>query len=423
MKQLLQDARTGEMEVAEVPAPQLLQGCVLVRVVASLVSAGTERASAEFAGKSLLAKAKARPDLVRDVLAKLRRDGLASTVQTVRSRLDQPQSVGYSSAGVVIAVGDGVADINVGDFVACAGAGFAVHAEFACVPRMLVAKIPESDKVSFEEAAFGTVGAICLHGIRTAEVALGDTVAVIGLGLLGQITVQLLKAAGCHVFGMDPLRQRADLAIASGAESACAGAREFRDLCFQKTGGMGVDAVLITAETASSEPVNLAAELARDRAIVVAVGTVGMELQRKLYYEKELDFRISRSYGPGRYDTAYEHKGRDYPIGQVRWTETRNLAAFLQFIADGKLNLPSLITHRFPMEQATRAYDLITGSTGEPFLAALITYAAAESAPPVRDGVPSASQAGSRPSKPSKARRPHPRKEFCSRSLPQVPSV
>ncbi len=204
MKQLLQDARTGELKFAEVPAPQLLPGCVLVRVAASMVSAGTERASAEFAGKSLLAKAKARPDLVRDVLAKLRRDGLASTVQAVRSRLDQPQSVGYSSAGVVIAVGDGVIDINVGDRVACAGAGYAVHAEFACVPRMLVAKIHESGKISFEEAAFGTVGAICLHGIRTAEVALGDTVAVIGLGLLGQLTVQLLKAAGCRVFGMDP---------------------------------------------------------------------------------------------------------------------------------------------------------------------------------------------------------------------------
>ncbi len=366
------------MEVAEVPAPQLLPGCVLVRVAASMVSVGTERASAEFAGKSLLAKAKARPDLVRDVLAKLRRDGLASTVQAVRSRLDQPQSVGYSSAGVVIAVGDGVIDINVGDRVACAGAGYAVHAEFACVPRMLVAKIHESGKISFEEAAFGTVGAICLHGIRTAEVALGDTVAVIGLGLLGQLTVQLLKAAGCRVFGLDPLRQRADLAIASGAESACAGAREFRDLCFQKTGGVGVDSVLITAETASSEPVNLAAELARDRAIVVAVGTVGMELQRKLYYEKELDFRISRSYGPGRYDAAYEQKGRDYPIGQVRWTETRNLAAFLQFIADGKLNLPSLITHRFPMDQATRAYDLITGSVGEPFLGVLLTNVGVE---------------------------------------------
>jgi predicted dehydrogenase/threonine dehydrogenase-like Zn-dependent dehydrogenase len=383
MKQLLQDARTGELQIAEVPAPQLLPGCVLVRVAASLVSAGTERASAEFAGKSLLAKAKARPDLVRDVMAKLRRDGLASTLQAVRSRLDQPQSVGYSSAGEVVAVGDGVADINVGDSVACAGAGYAVHAEFACVPRLLVAKIPEgrdeSSRVSLEEAAFGTVGAICLHGIRTAEVTLGDTVAVIGLGLLGQITVQLLKAAGCRVFGIDLLRQRADLAIGSGAEAACTSTREFRDLCFQKTGGRGVDSVLITAETASSEPVNLAAELARDCAIVVAVGTVGMDLQRKLYYEKELDFRISRSYGPGRYDAAYEQKGRDYPIGQVRWTETRNLEAFLQFIAEGKLNLLSLITHRFPMEQAKRAYDLITGNTGEPFLAALITYAGAKS--------------------------------------------
>jgi len=197
MKQLLQDARTGELRVAEVPAPQLLPGCVLVRVVASLVSAGTERASAEFASKNLLAKAKARPDLVRDVLAKMRRDGLASTLQTVRSRLVQPQSVGYSSAGVVVAVGDGIADISVGDRVACAGAGYAVHAEFACVPRMLVAKISDgregssregSSKVFCEESAFGTVGAICLHGIRTAEVALGDTVAVIGLGLLGQIT-------------------------------------------------------------------------------------------------------------------------------------------------------------------------------------------------------------------------------------------
>jgi predicted dehydrogenase/threonine dehydrogenase-like Zn-dependent dehydrogenase len=383
MKQLLQDARTGELRVAEVPAPQLLPGCVLVRVAASLVSAGTERASTEFASKNLLAKAKARPDLVRDVLAKMRRDGLASTLQTVRSRLDQPQSLGYSSAGVVVAVGDGIADINVGDRVACAGAGFAVHAEFACVPRMLVAKIPETveaaSQVSYEEAAFGTVGAICLHGIRTAEVTLGDTVAVIGLGLLGQITVQLLQAAGCRVFGIDLLRQRADLAIGSGAEAACTGVREFRDLCSQKTGGVGMDSVLITAETPSSEPVNLAAELARDRAIVVAVGTVGMELQRKLYYEKELDFRISRSYGPGRYDAAYEQKGRDYPIGHVRWTETRNLEAFLQFIADGKLDLPSLITHRFPMEQAMRAHDLITGTTREFYLGTLITYADAES--------------------------------------------
>jgi len=383
MKQILQDARTGELKIADVPSPQLLPGCVLVRVAASLVSAGTERASAEFAGKNLLAKAKARPDLVRDVMAKMRRDGLSSTMQTVRSRLDQPQSVGYSSAGVVVAVGDGVADISVGDRVACAGAGYAVHAEFACVPRMLLAKIPEvADtglQVSFEEAAFGTLGAICLHGIRTADVALGETVAVIGLGLLGQITAQLLNAAGCRVFGMDLLPQRADLAIAGGVAVACTSARDFHDLCFQQTGGQGVDSVLITAETPSSEPVNLAAELARDRAVVVAVGTIGMELQRKLYYEKELDFRVSRSYGPGRYDVAYEQKGRDYPIGHVRWTETRNLEAFLQFIADGKLNLPSLITHRFPIEQAAQAYDLIMGNTREFFLGTLITYAGAES--------------------------------------------
>lgn len=383
MKQLLQDARTGDLTVTEVPAPQLLPGCVLVRTAASLVSAGTERASAEFARKNLLAKAKARPDLVRDVFAKLQRDGLAATLASVRSRLSQPQSVGYSSAGVVMAAGDGVSDIGAGDRVACAGAGYAVHADFACVPRLLVAKIPErrssdGQPVSFDEAAFGTVGAICLHGLRIAEVALGDTVAVIGLGLLGQITVQLLKAAGCRVLGMDLAEQRADLAIQSGADAACTSAHEFRDLCFQKTGGAGVDEVLITAETPSSEPVNLAAEVARDRAIVAAVGTVGMELQRKLYYEKELTFRVSRSYGPGRYDAAYEQKGRDYPIGHVRWTETRNLEAFLRLIADHKLDLKSLITHRFPIEQATRAYDLIMGRTGESFLGVLLTYTHAE---------------------------------------------
>jgi len=378
MKQLLQDARTGEVTVAEIPAPQLLPGCVLVRVAASLVSAGTERASSEFAGKNLLAKAKARPDLVRDVLAKLQRDGLSSTLRAVRSRLDQPQSVGYSSSGIVIAVGDGVTDIQVGDRVACAGAGCAVHAEIACVPRLLTAKVPET--VSFEEAAFGTVGAICLHGIRTSGATLGDTVAVIGLGLLGQITIQLLKAAGCRVFGMDLILQRAELAMRNGAEGASNSVDEFRNLCLHKTGAVGVDSVLITAETSESGPVNLAAELARDRAVVVAVGTVGMEIQRKLYYEKELDFRISRSYGPGRYDAAYEQKGRDYPIGHVRWTETRNMDAFLQLVAERKLDLTSLITHRFPLEQASRGYDVITGRTSEPFLGLLIQYAQPEAA-------------------------------------------
>lgn len=374
MKQLLQDARSGELKIAEVPPPQLLSGCVLVRVAASLVSAGTERAAAEFAGKSLVAKAKDRPDLVREVFAKVRRDGLLSAWNAVRSRLDQPQSVGYSSAGVVMEVGEGVTDTSVGDRVACAGAGYAVHAELACVPRLLLAKIPATSEVPFEEAAFGTVGAVCLHGMRTGEVTLGDTVAVIGLGLLGQVTVQLLRAAGCRVLGMDLVQWRADLAKENGAEEASTSAQEFRDICLQKTGGRGVDSVLITAETPSSEPVNLAAEVARDRAIVTAVGTVGMEIQRKHYYEKELDFRISRSYGPGRYDTAYEQKGRDYPIGHVRWTETRNLEAFLQLAAEQKLNLPKLITHRFPIDDARRAYDLITGRDGERFLGVMLSY-------------------------------------------------
>src|SRR5882757_942756 len=223
MKQILQDARTGEIAVAEVPTPQLLSGCVLVRVAASVVSAGTERASAEFAGKNLLQKAKSRPDLVREVVSKVRRDGLFSAWQSVRNRLNQPQAPGYSSAGTVIAVGDGVTDLQPGDRVACAGAGFALHAEVACVPRLLVGRIPArtpAEEVPFDEAAFATLGAVALHGIRTAEVKLGDVVAVIGLGLLGHLTTQLLKAAGCRVLGMDIDKSRAELATHLGADAA-----------------------------------------------------------------------------------------------------------------------------------------------------------------------------------------------------------
>ena len=379
MKQVLQHARTGEILVEEVPAPQLLPGCVLVRIAASVVSAGTERASAEFARKSLLQKAKSRPDLVREVISKVQRDGIFSAIQTVRSRLDQPQSPGYSSAGTVIAIGEGVNDLQPGDRVACAGAGFAVHAEIACVPRLLVARIPirslaAGDEVPFDEAAFATLGAVALHGIRTAEVRLGDSVAVIGLGLLGQLTAQLLKAAGCRVFGMDIDAARADLARNLGADIVASSTAIFRDLCSEASHGVGVDSVLITAETSSSDPVNLAGSIARDRAVVVAVGTVGMDIERKSYYEKELDFRISRSYGPGRYDTAYEQKGRDYPIGYVRWTETRNMEAFVQLLGDKKVNVGALITHRFPIDRAQSAYDLITGKSRAPFLGVVIEY-------------------------------------------------
>jgi predicted dehydrogenase/threonine dehydrogenase-like Zn-dependent dehydrogenase len=384
MKQILQHARTGEITVEEVPVPQLLSGCVLVRVAASVVSAGTERASAEFARKGLLQKARSRPDLVRDVIHKVQRDGILSALQTVRSRLDQPQNPGYSSAGTVTAVGEGVTDLHPGDRVACAGAGFAVHAEIASVPRLLVARIPARDsevlgEVPFDEAAFATLGAVALHGIRTAEAKLGDLVAVIGLGLLGQLTIQLLKAAGCRVLGFDIDPTRADLARQLGADATANSASQFQDLCLEISRGMGVDSVLIAAETPSSDPVNLAGAIARDRAIVVAVGTVGMEIERKTYYEKEINFRISRSYGPGRYDASYEQKGRDYPIGYVRWTETRNMEVFVQLLAEGKINIAPLITHRFPIERARNAYDLILGRStlgkpNESFLGVVIQY-------------------------------------------------
>ena len=384
MKQVLQHARTGEITVQDVPSPQLLPGCVLVRIAASVVSAGTERASSEFARKNLLQKAKSRPDLVRDVIRKVQRDGFFSAIDSVRSRLDQPQSTGYSSAGTVISIGDGVTDLHPGARVACAGAGIAVHAEIACVPRLLVARIPAlesgvANEVPFDEAAFATLGAVALHGIRTSGVRLGDLVSVIGLGLLGQLTVQLLRAAGCTVLGMDIDPSRVDLALRLGADAAASSASEFHNLCLEKSDGFGVDSVLVAAETPSSDPVNLAGTIARDRAVVVALGTVGMDIERKSYYEKELDFRISRSYGPGRYDSAYEQKGRDYPIGYVRWTETRNMEAFVRLLAEKKINIAPLITHRFPVERAQSAYELITGRTREPFLGVVIRYSDAGS--------------------------------------------
>ena len=386
MKQLLQHVSGGEVEVVDVPAPKLLAGCVLVRTAASLVSVGTERASSDFARKNLLQKASMRPDLVREVWNKMRRDGVASTIGAVRSRMDQPSTPGYSSAGTVVAVGEGITDIRPGDRDACAGAGHAVHAELACVPRLLLARIPlssDSDsEVSFEHAAAATVGAVALHGVRIADVKLGDIVGVIGLGLLGQLAVQILKAAGCRVVGMDIDPLRVDLALRLGADAAATSSAEFSVACREQSAGRGVDAVLISAQTASSDPVNLAAEVARDRAVIVAVGTVGMALERRIFYEKELDFRVSRSYGPGRYDSAYEQKGMDYPIGYVRWTETRNMDAFLQLLADSKVNVGALITHKFPIERAPLAYDLITGKSDDRFLGVLITY------PPATDETP-----------------------------------
>jgi predicted dehydrogenase/threonine dehydrogenase-like Zn-dependent dehydrogenase len=374
VKQVLQNARNGRIAVIDVPSPKVAAGCVLVRVAASLVSPGTERAASEFASKSLLQKARARPDLVRDVVEKIRRDGVVSATNAIRTRLDQPLALGYSSAGTVIGVGDGIRDIRCGDRVACAGAGYAVHAEVANVPRLLAARIPARSEILFEEAAFTTVGAVALHGIRTADVKLGDVVAVIGLGLLGQLTVQVLKAAGCRVIGLDLNAKRAALAQSLGADQACHSAEEFVALCLEESNRLGTDAVLVTAATPSSDPVNLAAKVARDRGIVVAVGTIGMDIERRHYYEKELEFRVSRSYGPGRYDAAYEQKGRDYPIGYVRWTETRNMEAFLQLLAERKVDVKSLITHRVPIERAEESYEIIQGRSTEDFLGVVIAY-------------------------------------------------
>lgn len=370
MKQVLQNLRTGETMVSDVPIPAPKPGAALVRTVASLVSAGTERMLVEFAGKSLLGKARSRPDLARQVLEKARREGLLTTLEAAFNRLDQPMPLGYSSAGVVVSLGEGLTGLNAGDRVACAGGGYAVHAEYAVVPRNLLTVLPPN--VDFDSAAFATLGAIALHGFRLAETQLGERVAVIGLGLLGLLATGIANAAGCRVLGIDIDPRRVNLAQAMGGkgvwrQEAEEAARVFSD-------GRGVDVVLICADTPSSDPVELAGRISRDRARVVAIGAVGQTLPRRVYYEKELFFVNSRSYGPGRYDKNYEEGGQDYPLGYVRWTEGRNLEAFVDLLADGRLDVKPLISHHFPIEQADEAYRLISGERQEPFLGVLLTY-------------------------------------------------
>jgi predicted dehydrogenase len=370
MKQVLQNLRTGATVVAEVPAPAPQAGEVLIHTAASLVSAGTERMLVDFAAKSLIGKARSRPDLVRQVIDKARREGILTTVEAAFSRLDQPMPLGYSAAGTVAALGPGVQGLRPGQRVACAGGGYAVHAEQVAVPRILVTPLP--DEVSFEQAAFTTLAAIALHGLRLAGTQLGEHVAVIGLGLLGLMAIQMAKAAGCRVLGVDVNPQRVALARQLGVQAVVRREAEESAAAFSR--GRGVDAVLICADTPSADPVTLAGAIARDRAKVVAVGAVGLQLPRKVYYEKELSFVNSRSYGPGRYDPAYEEDGHDYPPGYVRWTEGRNMQAVVELIADGRLDVQTLISHRFPVEQAPQAYELITGKGGEPFLGVLLTY-------------------------------------------------
>jgi predicted dehydrogenase/threonine dehydrogenase-like Zn-dependent dehydrogenase len=372
MKQVLQDFKSGKLTVADVPPPVVQQGRVLVRAAASLISAGTERMTVDMGRKSLLGKARERPDLVKQVIQKAKNEGLINTFNAVRSKLGSWAALGYSAAGIVAGVGEGVTEFQVGDRVACAGAGYASHAEALSVPKNLCVRLP--DEVSFEEGAFGTLGAIALQGVRLAEPTLSEAVVVIGLGLLGQITVQLLKANGCRVFGIDLDPQKIELARKIGADAGALNDDAVKRTVMDWTRGRGADAVLITAATSSNQPVELAGEISRLKGRVVAVGLVGMDVPRNLYYHHELTLKVSMSYGPGRYDPEYEERGHDYPFSYVRWTEGRNIEAFLDLVAEGRVNVGALVTHRFQIEEGERAYQLISGETKEPYLGIILRY-------------------------------------------------
>ena len=371
MKQIFQNLKTGATEVVEVPCPVPGKGQVLIQSTCSLISAGTEMMLVEFSRAGWIAKARQQPERVKQVLDKIRTDGIIPTISAVRSRLDQPLPLGYCNAGKVTALGDDVKGFQIGDRVASNG----YHADYVVVPKNLCVRIPEN--VTDEEAGSTVMGAIALQGIRLAEVKLGEVVAVIGLGLLGQLAVQMLKASGCTVIGMDLNPHRAELARELGADAVSTTSESLRELSLQLSSGFGVDSVIISADTSSNEPVLLAGEIARDRGVVVAVGSVGMQIPRRIFYQKELDFRISRSYGPGRYDVEYEEKGHDYPIGYVRWTENRNMQAFLKLLSEGKVNVRRLITHRFPIDDASEAYEMISKKK-EPYLGILFTYPSVE---------------------------------------------
>ena len=349
MRQVARRLRDGRLEVVAVPDPAPAPGTVAVAVEASVISAGTERATLEVARKSLLGKARARPDQARQVIERARREGVGPTLQLVRQRLDELGPLGYSAAGTVVEVGPGARGVAPGDRVAIAGAGSANHAEVDIVPSLLCARVP--DGVRTDHAAFATLGAIAMNGFRRADAAVGATVVVVGLGIIGQLAVRIALAAGCRVVAVDLDPHAVELARGAGAEAHERSALDSRgDL------DGSADAILLCAATQSSDPVELAGRLARDRAPVVVVGDVGMDVPREPFYMKELDLRLSRSYGPGRYDPNYERWGIDYPIGYVRWTEQRNMQAFLDLVARGLIDLDPVITHRFPFSEAERAF-------------------------------------------------------------------
>lgn len=373
MKQILQNLRDGDTYIETVPAPLVRPNHVLVRTERTLISSGTERMLVDFGQASLLAKARQQPDKVRMVFDKIRTDGLLPTLAAVRSKLDQPLAMGYCNVGRVTQIGAGVTGVAVGDRVASNGK----HAEIVCVPQNLCAKVP--DTVASESAAFTVVSAIALQGIRLVAPSLGETIVVTGLGLIGLITIQLLRAHGCRVLGIDVDRDKIAMARAFGAEVVdIGGGVDPVAAAVEYSRGRGVDGVIITASTKSNEPVHQAALMCRKRGRIVLVGVVGLELSRADFYEKELTFQVSCSYGPGRYDPAYEERGQDYPLGFVRWTQQRNFEAVLDMMADGRLRLDRLISHRFAIERATQAYALL--AQRQPSLGIILEYGGADDA-------------------------------------------
>lgn len=381
MKQVTQHNKTGDVRVEQVPIPALKPGHILIKTRFSLISAGTERASISQRRSSLLQRAKSHPELVLKVLEQVKHYGLINTYRRVKTRLESTAPIGYSAAGTVIAVGGRDLPFKPGDRVACAGAGYASHAEFVVVPTHLCAKVPKG--VGLDEAAYTTLGSIALQGVRQADPTLGEVIVVIGLGLLGQLTIQLLKANGCFVIGIDLDDATVELARKCGADIAIRrDTGDVKNVVRGATKSLGADAVIITAATRSNDPVELAGELCREKGRVVLVGDVGLDLPRALYYMKELDFKLSRSLGPGRYDAEYEEQGKDYPAAYVRWSENRNMQEFLRMLGTRKLDIQKLTTHRFVLDEAQSAYALITTGKSkkrEHFVGVLLDYGERES--------------------------------------------
>jgi predicted dehydrogenase len=377
VKQIVQPLAGGPVEVLDVPRPVPDPTEVLVRTVASVISPGTERAVTALAQSSLVAKARARPDLVRQVLRKARTDGFAATRQAVRSRLAEDLPLGYSAAGIVLEAGAAVTGVRVGQLVATGGAGQANHAEYQAVPGLLCATVP--DGVAAADAAFTTIASIALHGLRLAEAGPGSKIVVLGLGLIGQLAARLALAAGCEVAGIDPAEHARRVAARSGVLTLDESGDSTTDQVLGWSRGRGADAVLVCAAGRSSDAVMRVPALCRDRAAVVIVGDVGLHLNRTPFYERELSLRFARSYGPGRYEPSYEAWGVDFPSGQVRWTEGRNFEAVLDLLASGRLKVPDLVTHTFRITEADAAYQLIERRT-EPYLAIRLTYPEAKGA-------------------------------------------